>query len=124
MTDDEIAEKLGKIIVSTYPRVGEKGGMSIFRTEVGVQITHIGTGVSVIVDSERNQYKNRSIALRQLYERVKDMPSYSELYDIVLNLKLACELGVHMFLLNDVNVPNTIETMEDAINKADKVKYD
>ena len=34
----------------------------------------------------------------------------------VEELRSACQLAIDMFKVNDINAPNTIETLEDAIN--------
>lgn len=40
----------------------------------------------------------------------------AELVAQIGELKSSCQLAIDMFKVNDINVPNTIETLEDAIN--------
>lgn len=39
-----------------------------------------------------------------------------ELKAPVQELRSACQLGIDMFIANDINVPNSIETMQDALD--------
>jgi peptide chain release factor 1 len=49
------------------------GGQHVNKTESGVRITHIPTGVVVECTEDRSQMKNRQIAEQRLYQRIHDM---------------------------------------------------
>ena len=50
---------------------GGPGGQHQNRTESGVRLVHIPTGVRVTVREERSQLRNRGTALRRLRERLQ-----------------------------------------------------
>lgn len=47
------------------------GGQHVNKTESAVRVTHVETGVSVVVSAERSQYRNKSVALRILAEKLQ-----------------------------------------------------
>jgi protein subunit release factor A len=49
---------------------GGKGGQHQNRTESGVRLTHLPTGVVVTAREERSQFRNRTVALSRLRERL------------------------------------------------------
>lgn len=51
--------------ITMYPEA-KTSGMLTGAMNPGVKILHIPTGVSVVCDSERSQFLNRGIALKQL----------------------------------------------------------
>jgi len=52
---------------------GGKGGQHQNRTESGVRLTHLPTGVVVTVREERSQFRNKSTALARLRKRLEAM---------------------------------------------------
>jgi protein subunit release factor A len=50
---------------------GGKGGQHQNRTESGVRLTHLPTGVVVTAREERSQYRNKSEALARLRRRLE-----------------------------------------------------
>jgi len=62
---------LAQCRVDTFT-AGGKGGQHQNRTESGVRITHLPTGVVVIAREERSQHRNRAVALDRLRRRLVD----------------------------------------------------
>jgi len=52
---------------------GGKGGQHQNRTETGVRLTHLPTGVVVTAREERSQLRNKTVALSRLRERLDAM---------------------------------------------------
>lgn len=57
-------------IVEKFVRSAGKGGQHVNKTSTCVQLTHIPTGMSVKVQSERSQFRNREEAYRLLAEKI------------------------------------------------------
>lgn len=55
--------------ITMYPEA-KTSGMLTGSMSPGVKIVHIPTGVSVVCDSERSQFLNREIALKQLEAKI------------------------------------------------------
>ncbi len=66
-TDEEL---LAQCRVQTF-RSGGKGGQHQNRTESGVRLVHLPTGIVVSSREERSQYRNKSIALQRLREELE-----------------------------------------------------
>jgi len=66
-TDDEL---LSQCRVETF-MAGGKGGQHQNRTESGVRLVHLPTGVAVTCRNERSQHRNKAVALRRLRERLE-----------------------------------------------------
>jgi ribosome-associated protein len=66
-TDDEL---LSQCRVETF-MAGGKGGQHQNRTESGVRLVHLPTGVTVTSREERSQHRNKAIALTRLRERLE-----------------------------------------------------
>ena len=64
-------ELLSQCRVETFMS-GGKGGQHQNRTESGVRLVHIPTGLVVTSREERSQYRNKSIALQRLREKLEE----------------------------------------------------
>jgi len=62
-------ELLDQCRVETF-MAGGKGGQHQNRTESGVRLTHLPTGVVVTAREERSQHRNRAVALARLRRRL------------------------------------------------------
>ena len=67
-TDEDL---LSQCRVETF-MAGGKGGQHQNRTESGVRLVHLPTGVVVSSREERSQHRNKSIALSRLREKLED----------------------------------------------------
>jgi protein subunit release factor A len=65
--DDEL---LAQCRVETF-RAGGPGGQHQNRTESGVRLVHLPTGIRVVAREERSQHRNREIALARLRARLE-----------------------------------------------------
>jgi protein subunit release factor A len=66
-TDEEL---LSQCRVETF-MAGGKGGQHQNRTESGVRLVHLPTGVTVTSRAERSQHRNKALALTRLRERLE-----------------------------------------------------
>ncbi|HEY6189257.1 MAG TPA: peptide chain release factor-like protein [Pyrinomonadaceae bacterium] len=62
-------ELLRECLVDTF-RSGGPGGQHVNKTETGVRLTHLPSGVIVTCRDERSQHRNKIICLRRLREKV------------------------------------------------------
>ena len=67
-TDEDL---LSQCRVETFT-AGGKGGQHQNRTESGVRLVHLPTGVVVSSREERSQHRNKSIALDRLREKLEE----------------------------------------------------
>ena len=67
-TDEDL---LSQCRVETF-MAGGKGGQHQNRTESGVRLVHLPTGVVVSSREERSQHRNKSIALDRLREKLEE----------------------------------------------------
>ncbi len=68
---DSDEELLAQCRVDTFTS-GGKGGQHQNRTESGVRLFHLPTGLSATSRDERSQHRNKSIALARLRERLEE----------------------------------------------------
>lgn len=70
---DEVYEKISPddITIESY-RSGGPGGQHVNKTESGVRITHLPTGITVTSTKERSQYMNKQDALKKLSAILKN----------------------------------------------------
>lgn len=70
---DEVDEMVSpdNITIESY-RSGGPGGQHVNKTESGVRITHLPTGITVTSTKERSQYMNKHDALRKLSAIIKN----------------------------------------------------
>lgn len=65
--DDEL---LAQCRVETF-RAGGPGGQHQNRTETGVRLVHLPTGIRAVARDERSQSRNRALALARLREKLE-----------------------------------------------------
>lgn len=63
-------------------RAGGHGGQSVNTTDSAVRITHIPTGLSVVIQNERSQLKNKQTARAVLLSKLSELARTQHLEDI------------------------------------------
>lgn len=89
------------------------------RTECCTEIYEQGGTEEEAINKLREIWNARAsnLVIEQLQQRNGELEKErDELAASVERLRLACRLGVDMFFANDIRVPNTVETMQDAID--------
>jgi ribosome-associated protein len=69
---DSDEDLLGQCRIETF-MAGGKGGQHQNRTESGVRLVHLPTGIVVTAREERSQYRNKATALSRLRQRLEAM---------------------------------------------------
>ena len=63
---------LSECKVETFRSSG-KGGQHANKTESAVRLTHIKSGIQVMCQDERSQYRNKEIAVRRLHKKLMEL---------------------------------------------------
>ena len=60
------------LIIECYPQPCDSG-MQLGIVPQGIMITHVPTGLIAISDAERNQYKNKKVAMDEIIKKLKSL---------------------------------------------------
>lgn len=63
-------------------RAGGHGGQSVNTTDSAVRVTHLPTGITVSIQNERSQLKNKATAMSVLFARLSEVAREQKLQDI------------------------------------------
>lgn len=81
LSDNGVAIDEKDLRIDVY-RAGGHGGQSVNTTDSAVRITHLPTGITVSIQNERSQLKNKATAMSVLYARLSEAARTQKLQDI------------------------------------------
>lgn len=81
------------------------GGQHVNKTESGVRITHLPTGVVVECTEGRSQHSNREIAEQRLYQKIREMQEEKHYSDIAARRKSLVGSGDRSEKIRTYNFP-------------------
>ena len=65
-------ELLKECRIDTFRSSG-KGGQHANKTDSAIRLTHLSTGIVVVCQDERSQFRNKEIAVTRLRKKLKDL---------------------------------------------------
>ncbi|TVQ42687.1 MAG: peptide chain release factor 1 [Saprospirales bacterium] len=104
LEEDEIDIRKEDLKVDTFRSSGA-GGQHVNKTESGVRLTHLPTGLVVECTDGRSQIKNREIALQRLYQKVKNAKRNEEQSQIAAQRKSLVGSGDRSSKIRTYNFP-------------------
>jgi len=104
LEEDEIDIRKEDLKVDTFRSSGA-GGQHVNKTESGVRLTHLPTGLVVECTDGRSQIKNREIALQRLYQKVKNAKRNEEQSQIAAQRKSLVGTGDRSSKIRTYNFP-------------------
>ncbi len=104
LEEDEIDIRKEDLKVDTFRSSGA-GGQHVNKTESGVRLTHLPTGLVVECTDGRSQIKNREIALQRLYQKVKNAKRNEEQSQLAAQRKSLVGSGDRSSKIRTYNFP-------------------
>ena len=82
LTNEEL---LKECRIDTFRSSG-KGGQHANKTDSAIRLTHLSTGIVVVCQDERSQFRNKEIAVTRLRKKLKDLLFGGMLYIFLWSL--------------------------------------
>lgn len=102
--EDEIDIGKEDLRVDTFRSSGA-GGQHVNKTDSGVRLTHLPTGIVVECTDGRSQIKNREIALQRLYQKIQDVKRKEEQSTMAAHRKSLVGTGDRSGKIRTYNYP-------------------